>query len=274
MTTTRQVFFVSDGTGITAETLGHSLLTQFDMIEFEITTLSYIEDVPAAKVAVAKINQVTDNNHPRPIVFSTLVQHELRAIIASANAMHIDFLVNFLHPLEKELGNKRSSKVGRSHAMLDNQAYKHRIDAINYTLSHDDGIKVESYSDADVILVGVSRSGKTPTCLYLALQYGIRAANYPITEDNLNELRVPESLQSTKQKLFGLTIDPERLSSIRKERRPDSTYASIEQCRLEIQEVEAMYRRNNIPFLNTTRYSIEEISTKILGIKELQRRVY
>lgn len=269
----RHVFFISDGTGITAETFGHTLLTQFESIEFTTTTLPYIDSVEKATACSEQITEKAQQNNHRPLVFSTLVNRELNAIINQADCKHFDFLSTFIEPMEKEFKVKSSHTMGKSHGLSNYESYKMRIDAVNFALSHDDGIKPSGYNEADVILVGVSRCGKTPTCLYMALQFGILSANYPFTDDVLSELRLPKSLQPYKQKCFGLTINVERLAAIRAERRPNSEYASMERCRREVQEVEAMYRRNNIPFLNTTHYSIEEISTKIMAITGINRRV-
>jgi len=269
----RHVFIISDGTGITAEALGNSLITQFDSITFEKKTLPYIDTLEKAKEAVKQVNACAEQFKTKPLIFITLVKKELSNEIMKANASVFDLFNTFLVPLEQELNAKSSFTVGRSHGVVNPESYNHRIDAVNYALSHDDGVKTKNYSLADIILIGVSRCGKTPSCLYMALQFGILAANYPFTDDDLNNLRLPESLRPFKSKLFGLTIDPERLSQIRSERRPNSKYASLEQCRLEVNEVEAMYRREGVPFINSTRYSIEEITTRILAKAGISRRI-
>lgn len=269
----RHVFMISDGTGITAETLGDSLITQFEKTEFEKTTIPYMDSLAKAKEIVARINQSSTQQYGKPLVFMTLVDPEIRAYIKQANACIFDLFSTFIGPLEQELQEKSSYTVGRTHGVNDDKIYLKRIEAIDYALSHDDGIKTKGYEKADIILIGVSRCGKTPTCLYMALQYGILAANYPFTEEDLDNFILPEALKVYKNKLFGLTIDVNRLQQIRSERRPHSQYAAIEQCKLELAEVELMYEKERIPYINTTKYSIEEIATKILATSGLQRKI-
>jgi [pyruvate, water dikinase]-phosphate phosphotransferase / [pyruvate, water dikinase] kinase len=268
----RYVFMISDGTGITAENLGSSLITQFESIKFEKVTIPYIDTTEKAEEAVDYINECYSETGVKPLVFITLINPKIAQTIKKAKARVFDLFNTFLGPLEHELGAKSSYTVGRTHGVANQQSYFHRIDAVDYALSHDDGIKIRDYEEADIILIGVSRCGKTPSCLYMALHFGVLAANYPFTEEDLSTLCLPESLRHYKQKLFGLTIDPERLQDIRTERRPKSKYASAEQCRLEIAEVEAIYRKENIPYLNSTRYSIEEIATKILATAGIKRK--
>ncbi|EAT10832.1 kinase/pyrophosphorylase [Bermanella marisrubri] len=269
----RHAFFISDGTGITAEALGHSLLAQFESIEFEQSTLPYINDLTKANEVVEKINALAETSGNKPIVFDTIVDQEIRETISKANCFNVDIFSTFLNPLEQELGMGSSYSVGKFHAGADNDKYRSRIDAVNYALDNDDGSRIKYYDQADIILVGVSRSGKTPTCLYLALQFGIKAANYPLTEEDLNQLSLPEPLKAHKKKLFGLTIDPERLAAIRNTRRANSRYASLNQCYYEIEEVEMLYQQESIPFLNTTDLSVEEISTKIMLDSNLSRKI-
>lgn len=269
----RYVFILSDGTGITAETLGNSLISQFDTIQFERITIPYIDSMEKADNVVAQINKAFDEHGIRPLVFMTLVNKQIRNhFFLEAKARMFDLFDTFIEPLEQELNEKSSYTVGRSHGVVDNKLYFHRLEAIDFALSHDDGIKTRGYEKADIILIGVSRCGKTPSCLYMALQYGILAANYPFTEEEIVGFKLPEVLRPYKDKLFGLTIDVNRLQQIRAERRPDSRYASVEQCRLEVSEVEAMYKREKIPYINSTKYSIEEISTRILASAGLQRK--
>ncbi len=271
MTTKRTAFFVSDGTGITSEALGMSLLSRFEGFEFERITLPYVDSVEKANETVEKINEASLRNDAKAIIFDTLVDDRIRSIIASSNCFMIDVFAAFLGPLEQELGQQPSDRVGRN-KITENRGYDHRISAISYALDNDDGARTRYYNEADVILVGVSRSGKTPTCLYLAMQYGIKAANYPLTEEDIDDQKLPASIKSFKQKLFGLTIEPDRLSLIRNERKANSRYASMKQCNYEVEEVELMYRRERIPFMNTTHYSVEEIATRIMVQAEIKRR--
>ncbi len=267
------VFFVSDGTGITAETFGHAVLSQFDM-RFRQVRLPFIDTVDKARDAARKINETFVHDGQRPIVFSTLVKADLSAVIRTASGMHMDLIQTFVAPLEQELGVKSTHTIGRSHNIVDSQEYKARIEAINFSLAHDDGQSHKNLSSADVILVGVSRSGKTPTSLYLAMQYGIKAANYPLIPDDFERGKLPSSLPQFREKIFGLSITPERLSEIRHERRAGSKYASIENCRYEVNEAEQMMKREGIRWLSSTTKSIEEIATTILQEIKPDRRDY
>ena len=269
----RTVFFISDRTGITAETLGHSLMTQFD-VDFDQVTLPFVDNPPRAQKAVGEINKVTETTGHRPIVFSTVVGAEVRDILKTANAAFFDFFDIFIAPLERELDTPSSHTVGRSHGLRDNNTYDVRIDAMNYALNHDDGVTTRHYEDADVILVGVSRTGKTPVCIYMALQFGIYAANYPLTEEDLMSTRLPKKLQPFRSKIYGLSILADRLHQIRSERRPNSRYASLQQCQLEIARAEALFKRERISWVNSTTVSIEEIATTILHDTKMKRRVY
>jgi hypothetical protein len=270
----RTVFFVSDGTGITAEMLGHSLLTQFEGIEFAQVVVPFVDTVEKAEACLARIAQARVGAAARPIVFCTLVDDAVRDTLRRADALVLDFFRGFLGPLEAELDARSSHAVGRSHSAAHHKEYHDRIEAVNYALAHDDGLGSGELGRADVILVGVSRSGKTPTCLYMALQFGIKAANYPLTPDDFARGELPGAVAPLVGKLFGLTIAPERLSEIRRERRPDSRYASLENCRYEVDEAEKLMRRHGIEWLNSTTRSIEEIATKILQAVKLERRAY
>lgn len=270
----RTVFFVSDGTGLTAEALGHSLLTQFDGIRFTPAVIPFVDSVARAHEAVERIGRAATPGAARPIVFTTLIDDAVREVVRRSDALVLDFFESFLSPLEAEFGTRSTHTVGRSHSVTGNAEYQHRIEAINYALSHDDGQSNRDLDQADVILVGVSRSGKTPTCLYLALQLGIKAANYPLIPEDFQRGALPPAIEKQRQKLYGLTITPDRLAEIRNERRPDSRYASLENCRFEVEEAERLMRRYGIPWLNSTTRSIEEIATKILQDVRLERRVF
>ncbi|MBB5609993.1 MULTISPECIES: pyruvate, water dikinase regulatory protein [unclassified Janthinobacterium] len=269
----RTVFFVSDGTGITAETFGHSVLTQFEL-RFRQIRLPFIDTMDKAHDAARKINEAFAADGQKPIIFSTLVKSDLSAVIRKSSGMHMDLIQTFVAPLEQELGVMSTHTIGRSHNIVDSEEYKNRIEAINYSLAHDDGQSHKNLSSADVILVGVSRSGKTPTSLYLAMQYGIKAANYPLIPDDFEREKLPTALHVFKSKIFGLSITPERLSEIRNERRAGSKYAAIENCRYEVNEAEKMMKREGIRWLSSTTKSIEEISTTILQEIKPNRREY
>ena len=270
----RTVFVISDGTGITAETLGHTLLTQFEDLEYREVALPFTDTVERASAAIDWINQAAKEEHARPIVFTTLIDPILRELIEQSNALVVDLFKAFMQPLAVELGKGWAHVKGRSHGLVNKDSYETRIEAINFTLSHDDGARTGHYRDADVILIGVSRTGKTPTCLYLAMQFGIRAANYPLTEEDLRRGGMPGWLRPFRARLYGLTINPDRLHRIRTVRYPNSTYASLYQCKKEAAEAEEVFQTEGIPFLNTTLVSIEEIAVHILQKMGLKRRMF
>jgi [pyruvate, water dikinase]-phosphate phosphotransferase / [pyruvate, water dikinase] kinase len=266
------VFFISDQTGVTAETLGHSLMTQFEGLEYRPVTLPFVSSLDKAREALRRINRAGEESGLRPIVFSTLVQDELREVLVAANALFLDLFSTFVGPLERELNMRSTHRAGRAHGIADLAAYTTRINATNFALANDDGGGGD-YAHADVVLVGVSRVGKTPTCVYMALQYGVFAANYPLTEDDLEAARLPARLEPYRAKLYGLTITAERLQQIRTERRPDSRYASRQQVQYELRAAEALFARYAVPALDTTECSIEEIASRILSTSGIERRL-
>ncbi|MBL8351241.1 MAG: kinase/pyrophosphorylase [Burkholderiaceae bacterium] len=271
----RSVFFVSDGTGITAETFGNSILAQFPAKPRHVRR-PFIDTPDKARVVLDEINQVAESEGCKPIVFITLVDDAVREIITGdgCRGLVLDILRAFVEPLELEFGVKSNHRVGRFTDAAESSEYHDRIEAINFSLAHDDGQSARNLADADVILLGVSRSGKTPTSLYLAMQHGIKAANYPLIPEDFERRRLPGALSPYLAKCFGLTIDPERLSQIRNERRPGSKYASIDNCRYEVREAEAMMRRSGISWLSSTHKSIEEIATTILRDIRPDRLIY
>ncbi len=270
----RVAYFISDRTGITAEMLGHSLLTQFEGVRFQEVTLPFVDTPEKAHEIVQRINETAITEGVRPLVISTLVNTEIAQIVGSANALFLDCFEIFISPLEKELGVVASHAIGRSHSVHDLVNYYHRIDAVNYALGHDDGVSTRDLSDADIILVGVSRSGKTPTCLYMAMQFGIRAANYPLVPEDFTTMELPGQVRALKSRLRGLSIKAERLHQIRSERRPNSTYASLANCEYEIKQAEALMRQMGISYLDATSKSVEELATTILHEAKLVRRIY
>jgi hypothetical protein len=271
----RTVFFVSDGTGITAETFGNSILNQFPAKPRHVRR-PFIDSVEKAARVVSEINETHAREGKRPIVFITLVNDDVRSMVTGAHCegLVLDMFRTFVEPLEDEFGVKSNHRVGRFSDASQSQEYHDRIEAINFALQHDDGQSARNLDIADVVLVGVSRSGKTPTSLYLAMQHGIKAANYPLIPDDFERGRLPSALAPYKRKCFGLTIDPDRLAQIRNERRPGSRYASLENCRYEVNEAEAMMRRDGIAWLSSTHKSIEEIATTILRDLRPDRLIY
>lgn len=262
-TQARIVFIVSDGTGITAENFSQSILAQFEAT-FKHIRVPFVDSPEKAHDAVSSINQAAAKYEVQPIVFTTLVNPELNKIVGKANGLILDMFQTFVAPLEQALGVKSTHAMNRLHHNADTEAYKNRIEAINYSLAHDDGQSNKNLAEADVILVGISRVGKTPTSLYLAMQYGMKAANYPLIPEDFERGQLPKDLIPYRNKIFGLMIDAERLSEIRNERRPGSNYAKLENCRYEINEATAMMKKESIPWVATTSKSIEEIATTVL----------
>ena len=273
MSVTRPVFYVSDGTGITAETIGHSLLTQFTNTQFVTDRIPFVDDADKARKAAEEIQRAGIEQGVRPIVVNSCVDPSLNALLAESGALMLDVFAPFIEPLERELGTHRQSRVGQAHGIVDFEIYHRRINAMNYALTHDDGASMD-LSDADLVLIGVSRAGKTPTCVYLALHHGVRAANYPLTEEDLGSDRLPAKLRPHRAKLFGLTIDPVRLQQIRQERRPNSRYAQLDTCKREVAAAESMLRTEGIHMLSTTHASIEEISSRVMEELGINRVMY
>ena len=271
----RTVFFISDRTGITAEMLGNSLLTQFDDHQFQRVTIPFVDTPEKIDEAIKQVNATAAAQGRKPIVVSSVVDEAMSETIRrEANALTLDMFQIFIQPLEAELGTKSSHTAGRSHGIANSHEYFARMEAINFAQAHDDGAATRELGKAQVILVGVSRCGKTPTTLYLALQFGVRAANFPLTPDDFVDRVLPRSVLPFKEKLFGLTIAPERLHEIREERRRGSKYAALDNCRYEVREAEQLMQREGIQMLDTTSKSIEEIATTILHRAKLARHIY
>lgn len=269
----RTVFFISDGTGITTETVGHSLLTQFPSIQFRQIRIPFVGDEVKARQAVEQINRCAVQDGAAPIVFNSIVDESISAILKSSSAVTLDLFAAFLDRLEVALGIPRHASVGQAHGVVNPKRYEERMEATNYALTHDDGVST-SYDQADLILVGVSRSGKTPTCLYMALHFGVKAANYPLTDTDLERQTLPVFLRNQKARIAGLTIDADRLSQIRETRRPGSKYASVKQCHWEVDAAESLLRMSGVPVFNTTHSSIEEIGSRVLAQLGLQREMF
>lgn len=269
----RSAFFISDGTAITSETLGRSILSQFPSVAFETRVIPYVDTLERADDAVVQINLAYARDGVLPLVFDTIVDAKVRERINSANAFNLDIYEGLVARISEEIGVEPAPEGGHSHSNIDSDSYKARIDAVDFALDNDDGARTRHYNAADIILIGVSRSGKTPTSLYLALQFGIRAANYPLTEDDLYENKLPQALLPYRDKLFGLVIDTDRLVKIRQERRAGSRYASYQQCQLEQRAIQGIYISQGIPNIDVSEMSIEEIATRILQMTGLKRRI-
>lgn len=274
----RKVFFLSDSTGMTAENLGKSLLAQFPEIQFESVTKPFIDTTEKAELIVEEIRQEMESSGSRPLVIDTIVSLAVSAIVRQLDCFYIDVFSTFLQPLEKELGIQSAHKVGHQSIFEEDtkvvdSVYMDRIEAVHFALANDDGMHLHRYDQADIILVGVSRTGKTPTSVYLGMQFGIKAANYPLIPDDLERSELPKVLQDNVRKLFGLTIRPGRLAEIRNERKPNSTYASLRNCVDEVRVAETLYRQYRIPYIDTTQLSIEEIAARMLQRAGIERRV-
>lgn len=271
----KTVFYISDGTAITMEVLGHAVLSQFDT-DFTQRTWPFVDSTTRALEIRARIDHIHDTTGERPIVFHSIVSQEIKEIILSSHGFCHDVIESVIAPLSEELEMAPHPTLHRTHGLNQRNVarYDARIAAVEYALAHDDGLSLRHLDEAQVILIGVSRCGKTPTSLYLAMQFGLKVANYPFIADDMDQLALPPALREYRQKLFGLTIHAERLSAIRNERRSASTYASLRQCRLELAEVEALYRRSRIPYLDTTNYSVEEIATRLMDTLGIDRRIF
>ena len=269
----RTAFFISDGTAITAETLGRAILSQFASVPFETRVLPYVDSLERAEEAVEQINMAYQRDGLLPLVFDTIVSPEIREKINSAHSCNLDMYEGLIGRVAEETGVEPDVHSGHAHDNVDSETYKERIDAVHFALDNDDGARTRHYHAADIILIGVSRSGKTPTSLYLALQFGIRAANYPLTEEDLNDNQLPKALREHKHKLFGLLIDTDRLVKIRQERRAGSRYSSYQQCQQEQRAIQGIYISQGIPSLDVSEMSVEEIATRILQMTGLNRRI-
>lgn len=270
----RDVFYVSDGTAITCETLGHVVLGQFPFIPNE-KTFPFVESQDKVADVVKEIETSYQRNGVKPLVFFSIVVPDVREMLLEAPAYSYDVLESIVQKVQDDIQMAPKPKLQRSRSVgKDSDTYFDRIAAIEYTLAHDDGITLKGLEQADIILLGVSRSGKTPTSLYMAMQFGLRVVNYPFIAEDVKMMRLLPDFEIHRHKLFGLTIDPERLTEIRENRLSGSDYASTEQCKLELDTVEALFRREAIPYINTSSLSVEEITTRILEKAGMKRRLF
>ena len=265
------VFFVSDGTGLTAESYGKSLLAQFPELDFVTHTLAFVDTQEKAVAAGKQINAAHLESGIRPVVFSTLVDDAEQDILENSDACVINLFHTFLGPLEKCFGMESAHTQGIFHTVLSENGYQRRLDAIDYSLSHDDGIRPDQYDEADVILVGVSRCGKTPTSLYLAMNFSLKACNYPLVDEDLKRDTLPDYLLKYRHKMVALTMKPVPLSRIRRKRRPDSEYASLSVCQAEVKVAESMFEKTGLPVFDTTETSIEEIASNVVRTLGISR---
>jgi regulator of PEP synthase PpsR (kinase-PPPase family) len=258
-----RVYILSDHTGITAGSIARALLAQFPHQHFELEEHPFLDSRKKVEAVAAQIRQLNAMQQA-PLVFSSFVDQDIRTLLKETCGERLyDIFDAFTPSLEHQTGEAASPVTGQLHGIQDTGLYTARIKALDYAMLHDDGSITRNYAKADVILIGVSRSGKTPTCLYMALHNGLRAANYPLVDEDLENTRLPAILQEFKPKLVALTIDPGHLHRIRQQRRPGSRYASPEQCEWEVHQAENMFRKQHIPVIDTTAISIEEIAVHI-----------
>lgn len=265
----RTAYFVSDSTGVTAETLGNALLANFPGLRFRRRTVPFVDTDRGARAVVAEIDRDAALGL-MPLVFTTVKQAALRTILTSAHAEVIDLLAGHLRDVESALGTTASEQLNQYHAVSDAEGYFARMRAVEYAIEHDDGQSSRALDLADVVIVAPSRCGKTPTTMYLALQYGLLVANYPLTDDDFPTEELPRKIAPYRERCFGLTTTPLRLSQVRHERRPDSRYSSLEQCTIELRRAESLYRRSRVPFLNSATKSVEEMSAVIMQTMKLR----
>jgi len=270
----RPVFIISDRSGLTAETLCHTLLSQFPKNVFNQIALPFVDSPEKVSDAVNTINAAAEESGNKPLVFTTFVDENYSATLRESKGEIFDVFSPFIGAMEKELGQQSSHQAGQSHGMSNLTQYTQRINAVNFALYCDDGLHLRDYDKADIILLAASRSGKTPTCLYLALQFGFYAANYPLTEEDFEKDMLPDAVLNHRDRLFGLIIDPQRLHQIRSERRPDSQYASLRQCQRDVTTARALFERYNLPFCDSTNYSVEELGSTIKHQLGMQSSLY
>jgi len=263
-TSNRAVFFVSESTGITAETMGHSLLSQFPHIDFTYLQRPYVNTLEKAKELVNEISQVSKEQGFKPLVFATMPETYINKTLENADCHYYEIFENILDKIGQDLHTKPTRESGLSHGLVNEKTYDARIEALNYTLKHDDAMVLKTLDQADVIIVGVSRSGKTPTSLYLALKYGIKAANYPVTDTDFDKGDLPEVLIDNQDKLFATKIEANRLHEIREKRRPSSQYSALATCIDEIKKAEELFDKYNLKPMDVTHQSIEELSAHIV----------
>jgi [pyruvate, water dikinase]-phosphate phosphotransferase / [pyruvate, water dikinase] kinase len=257
------VFFLSDSTGISAETMGNAVLIQFPDLRFDRRLIPFISSVEEARRVVAILDAAA-RGPVTPLAFSTTAVEEVRQELLRAKCPLIDFFGMHMEQVESILGAKGIRVAARLHGMGDVKRYNARMAAVEYAIEHDDGQSMRALEKADVILVAPSRCGKTPTTIYLALQHGIFVANYPLVDEDFATAELPRPVRGLPERCFGLTTTPARLSQVRHERRPNSRYASLEQCTYELRQAEAMFRNHRLPVINSATKSVEEMSTVIL----------
>ncbi len=260
------VYFISESTGITAESLGESLLSQFPDVTFKRHHKPFLDTLEKAQELAYEFAVSTADNGAKPLVFATMPDERISHILENSPCHYYELFTSYISRIGKDINVIPTRRSGISHGLTNRESYDDRMDIVNYALVHDDAMTLKNLKDADVILLGVSRSGKTPTCLYLALHFGIRAANYPLTDDDFLKDDFPQALKENKHKLVGLTISAKRLANIREKRRAGSDYASLNKCKAETAHALDLYNRYGLEVFNTTSSSIEELAARIVQV--------
>ncbi len=266
---TRPVFIISDRTGITAGTISHTLLTQFPDVTFDKTTIPFVDSDDKVNSTIRQIDNSHKQTGMKPLVFVSFTDNDFTQHLNESKGVVFDLFEPFITRLEKHLAQHTAHLIGQAHGMTESSGYMDRMDAINFAMKYDDGVKMEGYDQADLVLVGVSRAGKTPTSLYMSLHYGLLVANYPIADDDFEKGVLPEALLRNKKKLFGLNISSLQLHKIRTKRRANSKYAELRQCQREVQQAQMMFKKYRLVQADSTEMSIEELASLIVHRMDL-----
>jgi [pyruvate, water dikinase]-phosphate phosphotransferase / [pyruvate, water dikinase] kinase len=270
-TSATPVFFLSDSTGISAETMGNALLIQFPQLRFERRLIPFISTPDEARRVVEVLDRAAEGP-VTPIAFTTAATDEIREVLHTTKCPMIDFFELHIARVEAVFGVPAARVAAQLHGVGDVQRYNARMAAIEYSIEHDDGQSLRALDKAEVVLIAPSRCGKTPTTMYLALQHGLFVANYPLVEEDLETTELPRPIRDLRDRVVGLVATPGRLSEVRQQRRPNSRYASLEQCTYELRRAEAMYAANRLPVINSTTKSVEEMSTLIVQTLQAAHR--
>ena len=271
-TTTKDVYYVSGSTAILAEDMGKALLAQFHGIRFREEKIPFIHTPDDAKKALAHILRQSDGT--QPLLFCTIMDQATRDVFNCPQVQFFDIFLNTLEALEKALESKALREPGYSRHFTISKMDK-RVDAIHFSLEHDDGTRTAEYDEAEIILIGVSRSGKTPVSIYLATHMELKAANFPLTSDHLEHYELPKDIVRNRKRVVGLTSSPQYLHNIREKRYAGSSYASLANCTRELQQAKQLFMRHNIKILNVEGRSIEEIAVQAIqaiGLAKKQRQ--
>lgn len=261
------VFFVAGGTGISAETLGNMMLQQFPSVRFVREKLPFIKTVQQANDALAQLD-AAKTSLVTPLVFSTVAVEEIREILSRTQCAFIDLFGSHLDIVERVLHVNAAHNASSPHGVSDQGLYDARMKAVEFAIEHDDGQSLRQLDKADLILTAPSRCGKTPTTMYLALQYGLRVANYPLVEEDFQTGGLPRPIAPYADKCYGILSTAIRLSQVRSERRPGSAYATLAQCTYELRRAEALFRAHRIPYINSAAMSVEEMAATILQTRK------